>query len=275
MPPRPLFVVTCCLAILGKTGLAQAIEWAAEPSIRTGLEYNDNFFLTTAAHEAVAGANLGVNLDLVARQELWELRGGARLLSRRYEGREDLNTDDVFGTLGYYLKTDRNVWQLNASYASQSILNNDTIDPDIGLTQKQTKRATTTAIPTWTWLVTETTQLRLDYQFADVQYQDGVSVNLLDYRQTATGLTLSDQISARTNIYAILNYSDFRVTTPEADIFTPYTAKSRTNSGQIGITYDFTETLKGSLSGGPRKTVSDDVIRHIGLMRISSCVSYP
>lgn len=259
MPPRPLFVVTCCLAILGKTGLAQAIEWAAEPSIRTGLEYNDNIFLTTLPHEAVAGANLGVNLDLAARQELWELRGGARLLSRRYEGREDLNTDDVFGNLNYNLKTDRNFWQLKASYASESTLNFDTVNPDIGVTQKQTKRATTSASPTWTWLVTETTQLRLDYQFVDVQYQDGISVGLLDYRQTATSLTLSDQVSERTNIFAILNYSDFRVTTPEADIFTPYTAKSRTNFGQIGITYDFTETLKGSLSGGPRKTVSDDV----------------
>jgi len=255
---------------LGKTGLAQAIEWAAEPSIRAGLEYNDNLFLTTAQHETVTGANLGVNLDLVARQELWELRGGARLLSRRYQGREDLNTDDVFGTLGYYLNTDRNRWQLNASYASQSMLNSDTIDPDIGLTYKQTKRATTTAIPAWTWLVTETTQLRLDYQFADVQYQEGASVNLLDYRQTATGLALSDQISARTKIFAILNYSDFRVTTPEADIFAPYTAKSRTNTGQIGITHDFTETLKGSLSGGPRKTVSDDVI--YGLCGFSLCL---
>jgi hypothetical protein len=256
MPPRPLLVVTCCLALLGKTGLAQAIEWAAEPSIRTGLEYNDNIFLTTLPHESVSGANVTANLDFLARQEAWELRGGARLVSRRYEAREDLNKDNGTGSLSYYLKTERSLWQLKTSYASESILNSGDIDPDIGLTQRQTKRATTSATPTWAWQATKTTQLRLDYQFSDVQYEDGAG--LLDYRQQATSLTLSEQISARTNVYTILNYSDFRVTTPEADITTPYTDKSRTNSGQIGITYDITETLKGSLSGGPRKTVSED-----------------
>jgi hypothetical protein len=268
MPPRPLFVVTCCLALLGKTGLTQAIEWAAEPSIRAGLEYNDNIFLTTLPHESVSGANVTANLDFLARQEAWELRGGARLVSRRYEAREDLNKDNGTGSLSYYLKTERSLWQLKTSYASESILNSGDIDPDIGLTQKQTKRATTSATPTWSWQATKTTQLRLDYQFSDVQYEDGAG--LLGYRQQATSLTLSEQISARTNVYTILNYSDFRVTTPEADITTPYTAKSRTNSGQIGITYDITETLKGSLSGGPRKTVSDDMIDE--LCGVSPCL---
>ena len=258
-------MVTCCLVILGKTSLAQAIEWAAEPSIRAGLEYNDNIFLTTAPHKAVTGANLGANLDLAARQEHWELRGSARLLSRRYEGREDLNTDDTTGELNYNFKTDRSNWQIKTTYASQSILNYDRIDPDIGVTEKQTKRVTSSASPNWTWQTSETTQLRLDYQFSDVQYEDGVSIGLLDYRQQTTGLTLSDQLTARTNIYAVLNYSDFRVTTPETDISTNHSTKSRTNAGQIGITYDITETLKGSLSGGPRKTASTDVVQTIVL----------
>jgi hypothetical protein len=259
MSPRPLVVVTCCLAILGKTGLAQAIEWVAEPSIRTGLEYNDNYFLSTAPHKAVKGANLGANLDLAAQQEQWELRGSAHLLSRRYGGREDLNTDDGTSDLNYSFKNDRNLWQLKIFYANESTLIYDKINPDIGITEKQTKRATTSASPTWAWQVAETTQLRLDYQFARVKYKDGVSAGLLDYDQQATSLTLSDQVLPRTNIYIALNYSDYQVMTPKAVIPTSYTAVSKTNTGQIGITHDFTETLKGSLSGGPRKTMSGDV----------------
>jgi len=260
MSPRPLVVVTCCLAILGKTGLAQAIEWVAEPSIRTGLEYNDNYFLSTAPHKAVKGANLGANLDLAAQQEQWELRGSAHLLSRRYDGREDLNSDDGTSDLNYSFKNDRNLWQLKIFYANESTLIYDKINPDIGITEKQTKRATTSASPTWAWQVAETTQLRLDYQFAGVKYKDGVVAGLLDYDQQVASLTLSDQVLPRTNIYIALNYSDYQVTTPKAVIPSSYTAVSKTNTGQIGITHDFTETLKGSLSGGPRKTVSDDVV---------------
>jgi hypothetical protein len=247
--------------MLGMSRAAEAIEWFVEPSASLGFEYNDNLFLTTAPHEAVSGANLSANLDLGARQEVWELVGGVRLVSRRYVDRDDLDTDNGFANLRYQYRTERNLWTLKGSYADESILSADTIDPDVGLIQQQTTRTTTNINPAWAWSLTETTQLRVDYQYLDAQYEDGISIGLLDYRQQAVNLTVSDQLTQRTSVYAILGHSAFELTSPESQITTSYTSTSRTNTAQLGISYDFTETLKGSLSGGPRKTTSEEVIQ--------------
>jgi hypothetical protein len=61
---------------------SEATEWVVNPSLILGFEYNDNIFLTTLPHESVTGTNLTENVDFGARQELWELWGGVRLVSR-------------------------------------------------------------------------------------------------------------------------------------------------------------------------------------------------
>lgn len=252
--PRPLLTLVCCLVLSGTPKLSEAIEWVADPSARLGLEYNDNITLTTAPHKSVSGVNMSANLDLGARQESWDIWGGVRLTSRRFADRDDLDTDNRTANLRYQLRTERNFWAFKGTYTDESILNQTTIDPDIG---NQTTRITTNINPSWSRSLTETTQLRIDYQYFDTEYENGVSIGLLDYQQQGVNLTVSDQFTPRTSVYAILGYSNFEVTSPESQITTSYTNTSQTNTAQFGISYDFTETLKGSLSGGPRKTVSE------------------
>jgi hypothetical protein len=240
---------------------SEATEWVAAPSISLGFEHNDNLFLSTSSPESVTGSNLTANLDFGARQELWELWGGVRLVSRRYANRDDLDSDNGFVTLRYQYGTERSLWSLQGSYADESLLGTATVDPDVGLVKKETKRWTTNITPAWDWSLTETKHLRVDYQYLDAKYEDGISQGFLDYRQQAVNLTVSDQLTKRASVYAILSYSDFEVTSPESQITTSYTSTSRTNSAQLGISYDFSETIKGSLSGGPRKTASEDVIQ--------------
>lgn len=259
--PRLLLTLICCQAMLTIPKVSEATEWVVNPSLILGFEYNDNIFLTTLPHESVTGTNLTENVDFGARQELWELWGGVRLVSRRYAHRDDLDSDNGYANLRYQYGTERNLWKLNGSYADESILSTATVDPDIGLVDQQTKRTTTSLIPSWDWSLTETKQLRVDYQYLDAQYVDGISQGFLDFRQQAVNLTVSDQLTKRASLFAILSYSNFEVTTPESQITASYTSNSRTNSAQFGISYDFTETLKGSFSAGPRKTRSEDVIQ--------------
>lgn len=254
--PRPLLALACCLVTLGIPKISGASEWVANPSIRLGLESNDNITLATERAKTVSGtgATLTTNLDLGARQESWDMWGGLRLTSRRYADRDDLDTDNRTANLRYQLWTERNIWALKGSYTDESILNSTTIDPDVG---NQTTRITTNINPAWSRSLSETTQLRVDYQYFDAQYKNDLSRSLLDYRQQALNLTISDQLTKRTGVYAILGHSNFEVTSPESQIETSYTSTSRTNTAQFGISHDFTETLKGSLSGGPRKTISE------------------
>ena len=248
--------------MLGMPKASKAIEWVVNPSLRAGYEYSDNISLVTSTAtskpKSVSGTNLTANLDLGARQETWDLWGGVRLENRHYGGRDDLDVDNRSANLRYEYRAERNLWSLKGSYADESILNATTIGSDVG---SQATRTTTNISPAWSRSLTETTQLRVDYQFLDTQYENGASVNKqLDYRQQAVNLTVSDQLTQRTSVYAILGYSYFEVTTPESQIKTSYTNTSQTNTAQLGISYNFTETLKGSLSGGPRKTTSEDRI---------------
>lgn len=251
--PR-LLLTLCCVVTLGIPQISEATEWVANPSVRLGLEYNDNITLTTAPHDSVTGANLTTNLDLGARQESWEVWAGLQLSGRRYVDRDDLDADNRSANLRYEHRAERSLWSLKTSYTDESILNTTTIDADVG---KQSARTNTNLNPGWSLSLTETTQLRMDYQYIGTRYDDGVRAGLLDYQQQAVNLTLSHQHTSRISGYAILGFSTFEVTTPESQIVTSYTNTSQTNTVQLGISYDFTETLKGSLSGGPRKTVSE------------------
>lgn len=257
-----LGILACSLFLLGTPRISEAIEWAAEPSLRLGLEYNDNITLATPTRQSVTrdnptiGGSLTTNLDLGARQASWDVWAGLRLSGRRYADRDSLDADDRSANLRYQFRTERNFWSFKAAYADESILNYATIDPDIG---NQTTRVTASINPAWSRSLTETTQLRVDYQHFNTQYENGLRLKLLDYRQQAVNLSLSEQFTQRGNVYAILGYSKFEVTSPESQIITSYTSASQTNTAQFGISYDFTETLKGSLSGGPRKTTSDAI----------------
>ena len=252
--PHPFFLLVGSLVMLGIPRFSDAIEWVADTSVRLGLEYNDNITLSTTPHDSVTGANLTTNLDLGARQENWDMWAGLQLSGRRYADRDDLDADNLFGNLRHEYRTPRSLWSLKTSYTDESILNTTTIDADVG---KQAARTGTSLNPSLSLSLTETTQLRMDYQFVGTRYDDGARTGLLDYQQQVVNLTLSDQHTSRLSGYTILGFSTFEVTTPEPQINISYTNTSQTNTVKMGISYDFSETLKGSLSGGPRKTTSE------------------
>lgn len=253
---RPLIALACGVLALGLSSpRSNAIEWGAEPSIGIGAEYNDNIFLTTRAHESVHGVNLTPGLDLSARQPNWELRSSTQLTDKRYASRPDLDGDNGTETLSYKFITERSMLQLKGSYASEATWATSRIDADVGLVQTNTRRYTTLANPTWSWLLTEAVQLTADYQWTDVTYDKGLQYGLLDYQQQIPSLSFSAQVAERTKLTAAVAYSEFKVTTTEWNLLIPqYTSKSRSTYTQVGITQEFTETLKGSISAGPRKT---------------------
>lgn len=261
---RLLIALACGIFASGLSPQSYAIEWGAEPAIGVGYEYNDNIFLTTVAHEAVNGFTLSPSLDLSARQESWELRSSTQLTDRRYVNRSDLDADNGTTGLSYVYQTERNQLRLKGAYTNEAAWASSQIDPDIGLVQTNTRRATKLAEPNWNLMLTENLQLNLDYEWTAVTYENGLATNLLDYQQRVPSLTLSDQITSRTSLTAVLAYSEFEVTTPQDQIvqnslIPTYTTSSRSTYAQVGITYAFSENLNGSLMGGPRKTVSSEV----------------
>src|SRR3989344_5139588 len=147
-----------------------AAEWSAEPSIRAGGEYNDNLRLTNQPHDTVKGTEISPKLGLSARSEIWQIGAGAELIHKRYSGDSELDRDDKLFNFSSSYKTERSQWGLGGTKSKTSILADRQIDVNPGLIQVQRNQDARSISPSWSWMMTELTQLKLSYAVSDVSY---------------------------------------------------------------------------------------------------------
>jgi hypothetical protein len=267
-PPSP--ILSAGIALVASAALAPhkacALEWSAEPMVSLQQIYNDNIRLTTAAHESVTGTLLIPKLTLSVRSENWGLNGAAQLRHSNYSGTEGLDSNDQTYTLASNFNTLRSRWQLSGSSTKESILTGDFIDGDTGLVRTQVERSAKSATPSWAFSLTETTKVSVDYQYTDVIYDQGLAVGLFDYQQSQTSLTLSSLLSERTQVFVTASYSEFDVTATQFH--------SQNNVAQAGVDYRLTETMKLALSGGPRRTTSQGIVKVCTIPTIFGCAGF-
>ncbi len=221
------------------------------PSVSLQELYNDNFLLTSGPEPAVTGTVITPGIDLSAKQDAWSLDGTAKWQNSHYSGQSGLDTNDQYLNLLSNYNTPRNTWGLTGTYAKESILTSTTAAADIGLAHTQIQRITRSIDPTWTWTMDEKTQLQVSYQYNGVTYSEGSAAGLYNYNQNVGGVTLSNQISARTQIFGVLQYSRFYV--PVLQI--PGTTEtSDTSTAEIGVSHNFSSTFTGSLAAGEQYT---------------------
>ena len=224
-----------------------AAEWTVEPTVKLRREYNDNIRLTTQPHSSVYGSIVAPSLNFSVNTPVWQTSGGGEFTQRRYSGEEGLDQDDNLLRISSMYRTERSTWRLDANQTRDSVLA-DEYSADTGFVQTQKKRELDSVRPSWIWLFSETTQLQLAYQHTDVSYENALSVGLYDYRYRDTTATLAKQISELNQIFIFGSYSAFQV---------PFTGfDSSTSNLQAGITRVFSETTRGTLQGGLRRTDS-------------------
>lgn len=253
----------CVLALFLPLGL-RAAEWGFDPSITASARYDDNLFLSTAAHDTVSGILITPRLEFGAREPHWEVRGDAQLRSGRYS-EDSLNSDDSVFTVKSRLLTPRNTWTVDLSHAQESIVTSDVVDPDTGLAQGQRERQTQVAAPGWSWSLSPNMQFAVNYQFIGVQYEDGTSVDLFDYRQDTYTLQLSRQQTARTLLSLTAFIADFGL---DNNRFA-----SRTTGIQAGFTHQLSETLDLSLALGGRRTELNRSVTVCSLFFFGICLA--
>lgn len=255
-PHRPtayfLGTVFCLVASLVPAS-AMALEWSAEPSVSVQEIYNDNIQLTTAAHESVTGTLFSPRLQLAARSEIWNISSSAQFRDSNYSGIEGLDSKDNIYNLSSSYRTMRSQWQLSGTSAKESLLAGETLNPDISLARGQSQRDTKSGVLSFTHSFTETTRASLSYQNTDTVYEQGLARGQFDYQQDQVSLTVSEQYSERAQIFITGGYSKYKV---PANRFA-----SENTTARLGITYNFDETTKLTLSGGVRKTSSQGVFR--------------
>lgn len=232
--------------------VSSAVEYSAQPSISLQGVYDDNILLTTQPHPSVSSGVITPQIDLAAAMENWQIAATGRLRSVRYSGNTGLDTNDKFLNFSSSLIKERTQWRLSGATFKESTLLSENFTPDLGIVRTQTHRTTRSIAPAWSALLTEATELKLDYQSSDVSYDKGVRGPFNDYQSNQTNLSLSNVLSSRTQIFISGSNSTFEV--PAAEY------SSKTNSWQLGLTRDFSETLKATLSAGGRKTTAKRVV---------------
>ena len=244
-----LFWTVLGLLLLSTSPVSKAAEWAARPSIRTGLEYNDNPQLTIQPHDSVHGYTIAPKLDLSVNSEIWQIMGSMEASRKRYPGNDNLNRDDqVYGLTTSY-RTERSTWRLEGSRSESSTIAEEQITPDTGLVEVPRKYDSHNVSPSWTWAMTELTQLQLAYSLGAVSYVNGQSIGLYDYSTRTVSAQLTNHFDFKDQVFISAGYSIFNVPA------TSFESKSAVFQG--GVTRSFSKTMRGSLSAGSRKTSNE------------------
>ncbi len=240
------------------------------------LQHDSNLLLTSGLHQGITGLTLAPRIDLSAQQANWDVRGSAELRGHHYWGQSGLNGNDQVYNLSSLYRTQRSTWQLGGGYAKESVTANTTFSPDIGLVSTESQRITRSVNPSWTWQMTERTQLEINYQSSLVSYQTIPNSSLIGYTSRDGTATLVYQWSSRDQLTAELDRSDFLV--PQESLSQlgqpSYTLSgildpnplvlsntSVTDTLLLGWSHSFSQTLSASLAAGARRTNSDSIVQ--------------
>ncbi len=237
------------ILILAFQEVSEGAEWSVSPAILLATDYDDNVLLTTQPHSSVTSTTISPRLNFGISSAIWQLGGGAQLISRRFSGNDQKDIDAQSFNIASSYRTERSVWQLNAFSSKTSYLADTAISPNIGLFQEDRVSDARSLSLSWTWSMTELTQLQLAYSQSDVSYVNGQSIGLFDSRSSAVSVRLSNELNVSTQIFLLSTYSIFRVPA------TTFEAKAA--SSQLGISRKFSSTLTGTFSAGLRNTLSE------------------
>ncbi|MGH8532227.1 MAG: hypothetical protein ACREV1_05705 [Gammaproteobacteria bacterium] len=168
----------------------EAAEWYAEPSVQSGVEYDDNRRLNVQEDEAELSERFIPQLLLGLRTpalDLWTAASAEVI----HSSDDDLNRTNVFARLfGNYL-TQRSRWDIDANWRRDTTLTtlivdplaapadevpepDAVVDPEIGLVRADVERNRIQFRPTYAYQLTELTDLELGYRFFNTFYEENV-----------------------------------------------------------------------------------------------------
>ena len=241
------------LVILFGHPLAEAAEWAAEPSITVRENYNDNIRLTTAEHDSIWSTVVDPSLALSRRSELWDLNAKGRVRASYYSGNDDLDSVDSFFDIAAKRTMERGSVQASVSFIDDTTLQDEYLDADTGLTITQIDRSQRSVNLGGEYMFTEATWAEVSAGLTKVEYENGERRGLLDYDYLTPTFRVIHQYDPKTQVFGIISHAT-------VDYDTSSELESKTNSLQLGAAYDITETWKVSASVGSRRTKTSSLV---------------
>ena len=254
-----------CLGIAGLLpGIVAGAEWTLTPSLSFREAYNDNIRLTTLTHPNVTTTTIKPRADLgwATERANIDLRGEWEY--NRYAGDPNLKnrTDRMYELKSAY-KLERGQLALDGSYIDDTTLAQEDYSEDIGAILAQLDRVSKRLTPSWSWMLNERSNLRIDLQYQDVTYEKSSVSPYNDYTYDSGGLTYSFQWTERDQVYATISSARYtskkRELIPDSEMVAPSRylgSESDTLTYQFGWNHNLDPTLKLGVGYGSRESDS-------------------
>ena len=240
----------------GMHGESRAAEWSAEPSLAVKGEYNSNLILTTAPHDATYGHWVSPGVKFAGSTENFEVSGRAASDFVRYYGGVEKGLTNLYFPLSLKYRLEKETFAFDGGFTRDNTLRGELLQT--GLVLGFTQRNLWNLAPSWTHAFTERLSLQGTYNYSNATYENGARLGLVDYDVHSGSTALSYRLTERDQVQAIGNYTHFSV--PAANAL-----RSNIAGAQLSFSHSFSESLTGSLAGGPQ-IISSAI--HVGPNRI-------
>lgn len=220
---------------------SEAAEWSLAPSIGAKGVYHSNLLLTPLPHDETYGYWVTPAAEFSGKTERLDVSSRIAVDVVGYFGGEDRQFTNVFAPLSVRYETANDLFGFTGGFTRDNTLLSEL--QETGVVLQFAQRNQWTLNPTWTRRLTEKLSFQSSVQFSDTTYE---TASLVDYRLMGGSGGLQYQLSERDHIQLLGSYTDFRTT----DSLSGFQAKFP--GINISLTHAFSESLTGTINGGPR-----------------------
>jgi hypothetical protein len=228
--------------VLSSIARGGAAEWSAEPSLSVKGEYNSNLILTALPHDDTWGHWVSPSVKFAGSTESLEVSGKAAADFVRYYGGQERSLTNLMFPLSLRYTAERETFNLEGGFTRDNTLMGEL--SQTGVVLSFTQRNLWNLAPVWTHALTERFSLQAGYQYAKATYEDGVRLGLVDY-------TVHGAIGGL--LYQPTEIDQVKVTGVYTNFHAPQAGDLRSEiySGQMSLAHYFSDSVIGTLAGGP------------------------
>jgi len=235
--------------VLGLLGIGveyetMAAEWSLLPYIGVKGVYNSNLLLTPLPHEETYGFWVSPAAEFAGKTERLEVSGRVASDFVSYYGGESTSFTNIFLPLTVRYKTEKDQFGFTGGFTRDNTLMSELLTT--GVVLRFTQRNQFNAYPTWTRSITEKFSLQGAFQFSNTTYEDGLGLGLVDYQLYGGSGGLLYQATENDQIQLAGTYAAFHTTD------SPSSFRANIPGINLSITHTFTESLTGTVYGGPK-----------------------
>lgn len=246
------------LAGLSPCAPAMAAEWTVQPYLDLGAMRDDNVRLTTAPHETTSAYVAAARMRAERETEVSKANMNIFVAHTRYHAGELPDKTEHGLKLDASRRTsERGTLGLSGEYRRDALFERvvvreeegvgDVRDVDVGLTtEAEVRRHYRVLRPSWNWLLTERSSVRLAYRRTDVSFSNSGGTRLFDYEDDLLSGSYHRQLTQRDEFIVTTNVSRYRPDTTDAE--------ADTLQLLVGRGRAFSETLRGSMSVGASRS---------------------